>query len=601
MFDSRRATRVPSLLAASAFVVSALALDACAGDPLADPTAPEMSVAASALTAAASPATTATTTTTTATAAAARAAAAAGDIVVAAPASGITLDALTGVVTIAGTPQDDISSVYGSGGGNVTITRGELSRELPAAAITRIVFHGGDGDDGFSNATSIPCTAYGGDGDDNLSGGGGDDFLVGGFGNDTLAGNGGNDELWGSGGTDKLFGGAGADTLRGHGGNDELHGGPGRDALYGGSGEDALFGDDGQDLLVAVGGGVDTLHGGAQWDNVWVDPTDVTPDLTPQEFQNGYVHIVTGFVSLNDGGTFKSVGTELDGPTLPDPDPSLGGDSEPSLHKANFKDRPLFADAGPSKLDVVQGKVGDCYFMSTLGALADSAPETIRNLVVDLGDGTYAARFYLVGMEFYVRVDGDLWVTDDGGKVRFAHPGVDGSIWLPIAEKAYTFFRHFAGTYRSIAHGDHTLAEHLNIASITLPASEIASPVLMQFWFEQGMLIGGLGNEVNQIASTMLDWIAAQRAAGVAVIAGGTSDLSDDTLIRAVDDPNTASNDSTYRRGEHVFMVDRVETGANGKRTLVLRNPYGGGDPEQRLSDPFHIYFCLGNVSVLIP
>ncbi|MCH8243268.1 MAG: hypothetical protein IH897_11760 [Planctomycetes bacterium] len=71
--------------------------------------------------------------------------------------------------------------------------------------------------------------AYGGDGNDSISGnsannglfgGRGNDILDGGDGNDTLDGGGGNDTLIGGGGNDTLIGGTGADRMEGGGGND---------------------------------------------------------------------------------------------------------------------------------------------------------------------------------------------------------------------------------------------------------------------------------------------------------------------------------------------------------------------------------------------
>jgi Ca2+-binding RTX toxin-like protein len=75
---------------------------------------------------------------------------------------------------------------------------------LPRAAVSRVTFHGGDGDDQFRNTTRINVRAYGG---------AGNDVLVGGAGNDILGGGAGNDVLVGGAGADTLNGGAGADTI----------------------------------------------------------------------------------------------------------------------------------------------------------------------------------------------------------------------------------------------------------------------------------------------------------------------------------------------------------------------------------------------------
>ena len=48
----------------------------------------------------------------------------------------------------------------------------------------------------------------------------------------------------------------------------------------------------------------------------------------------------------------------------------------------------------PSHTDEYQGELGDCYFISALGTLADSNPAAVENMFINNGDGTYTVRFY---------------------------------------------------------------------------------------------------------------------------------------------------------------------------------------------------------------
>jgi Ca2+-binding RTX toxin-like protein len=124
----------------------------------------------------------------------------------------------------------------------------------------RVIFNGYGGDDSFVNATStLRAEAYGGDGNDKLTGGGMNDILNGGAGNDTLIGNGGNDIL---------TGGDSADILYGNAGNDTLYGGVGNDTLYGGDGDDFLQGETGNDILKGELGN-DRMFGDAGDDQLW--------------------------------------------------------------------------------------------------------------------------------------------------------------------------------------------------------------------------------------------------------------------------------------------------------------------------------------------
>ena len=127
---------------------------------------------------------------------------------------------------------------------------------------------------------------------------------------------------------------------------------------------------------------------------------------------------------------------ESQGQNLIDP---LRNPAHSSTTLKNFKSNPLFAADGPSMDDIFQGEVGDCYFVAPLSAIAEANPEFIKRMVVELGDGTYAVRFYNNGSPVFVRVDGDLWAQNSIPK--YAGLGREGSIWVPIVEKAYCFFR----------------------------------------------------------------------------------------------------------------------------------------------------------------
>jgi hypothetical protein len=121
----------------------------------------------------------------------------------------------------------------------------------------------------------------------------------------------------------------------------------------------------------------------------------------------------------------------------------------------------LFPHA-PSHNDEYQGQLGDCYFISALGTLADSNPAAVRNMFIDNGDGTYTVRFHTgtygtiynytdgsisagfknnVGTPDYITVDRML-PTTSAGLLAYAGYGANyantaNSLWIPLAEKAY--------------------------------------------------------------------------------------------------------------------------------------------------------------------
>lgn len=110
--------------------------------------------------------------------------------------------------------------------------------------------------------------AFGGSGNDTLTGNDADNVLGGNGGNDQIDGGAGADLLRGNAGQDTVSGGAGNDTIWAGAGDtsgDEFSGGTGDDIIGGGSGDDLAYGGNGSDILYG-GDGDDTLSG-AGWSN----------------------------------------------------------------------------------------------------------------------------------------------------------------------------------------------------------------------------------------------------------------------------------------------------------------------------------------------
>jgi Ca2+-binding RTX toxin-like protein len=151
-----------------------------------------------------------------------------------------------GVVVIDGASNDDVAMVVVDTRGTGSTTDDKLRVDLSHGGVgvtfvydlsdvTLIEFRGNGGNDQFFNtAAGISSDAWGGDGNDTLSGAGCDDRFWGQNGDDRLSGNGGHDSL---------YGGAGLDTLSGGSGDDRLDGGYDgvRDRLTGGSGADTFI------------------------------------------------------------------------------------------------------------------------------------------------------------------------------------------------------------------------------------------------------------------------------------------------------------------------------------------------------------------------
>ncbi len=115
----------------------------------------------------------------------------------------------------------------------------------------------------------------------------------------------------------------------------------------------------------------------------------------------------------------------------------------------------------PSHNDEYQGELGDCYFISSLGTIADRNPQAVENMFINNGDGTYTVRFYTGTYAAFYNADGTVsdgflnnactadyvtvnlsLATYSGGTLYYADFGSNAasttnSLWIPLAEKAY--------------------------------------------------------------------------------------------------------------------------------------------------------------------
>lgn len=108
-------------------------------------------------------------------------------------------------------------------------------------------------------------------------------------------------------------------------------------------------------------------------------------------------------------------------------------------------DGALFAET-PLWTDARQGVIGDCYLLSALSALARSAPDRLRALLVERPDGALQARFHrrLAGGGFVaeeVVIDRAVPVRRDDGIPIYARCERAAEAWPLLAEKAYAAWK----------------------------------------------------------------------------------------------------------------------------------------------------------------
>ena len=442
---------------------------------------------------------------------------------------------------------------------------------------------GGDGDDIIYGSSKI----------DTISGNSGNDQLFGMGGADVLNGNDGNDRAFGGKGNDLINGGAGDDWLDGDDGDDEVHGGDGSDRIHGDLGADKLFGELGNDTIIG-GQGTDLMVGGEDIDTIvgidgvadlilagttasttvrdelWLDPQDslVNPASvgSVKAIDPKAVHVVQGYRKFNVNGLQIATPLQLGAPLI---DPQPRAVDLPVLNE-QYNDLPLFSSAGPQFTDIDQGAVGSCYFLARLASLAKTHPQYIRDMVVDLGDGTYAVQFYFqTGAKTYVRVDNSLYKDTPTSLPKYTNLGAENSIWAAIIEKAWAIHRYGTASYDDISGGN---SEQTNTSvALGLNQTDVFT------W-------------AFPTAFSFVTYIQSSLAMGRTVLVPAPSNLSNFT-------PMTEENKG---RGSHVYMVHSVETDAQGLPTKVLLyNLFG--DSLIKMSNFDTLFWCASKAAVAWP
>jgi Ca2+-binding RTX toxin-like protein len=454
-----------------------------------------------------------------------------------------TLNGASGNDTVLGEAGDD--SLLG-GQGNDSLNGGTGNDTLDGGD-NRDTVVGGDGSDSVDGGAGNDVLSGDGagstaPGDDTLGGGPGNDRANGDGGRDTIDGDAGNDTLQGGDGKDTLYGGAGNDSIRGGNASDRIYGGAGDDKMYGENQDDEIFGDAGTDTLDGGTGNdtlvsidndtADVLYGrGGKFDSFWVDANggntdDIRSPSTDETETN--LHYVDSFAN----GADKT----MDGDGIIDPS---GGESS-----NDFAGLPLFSNDGPAVTDINQGDVGDCWLLASLAAAANVTPNVIRQLVVDLGDGTYAVHTHdaLLNTDEYFRVDTDLPVFQNNQtELQFAGLGKDDSLWVALVEKAWATDK--GNDYQNLE------------SAVFNPFSQVGTP-----FYPLGQ-IGGTDRNMYHISdgSSVLNNILAKGLAGTFC-----------TKVNAADVERLVPS--------HCYAITSVGKDADGDGipdTVILYNPHG--------------------------
>ena len=220
--------------------------------------------------------------------------------------------------------------------------------------------------------------------------------------------------------------------------------------------------------------------------------------------------------------------------------------------------------------DVMQGSLGDCWFMAAVAAVARANPEAIRRLIKENGDDTYDVTLYL--SDFWhsrrpvvIRVDSKF-----PGRLDRSNPALNSpyyakpgnftnhgpELWVMLLEKAYAQHK---GGYNDVEGG----WGFNDAAGLELLLPETATMHHTAFTSE----------------ATMLSQITQAMAEGRPVIASAGRYLTDSTRERAR---------QLHIEHHHSYAVKSTNPRA---KTISLQNPWGCLDLDDLSMDDFNLLF----------
>jgi len=228
------------------------------------------------------------------------------------------------------------------------------------------------------------------------------------------------------------------------------------------------------------------------------------------------------------------------------------------LRPEEFTDAPKLFLGKLEPNDVVQGELGDCYFLGSLAIVATRA-DLLKEVVIDyLQDiGLFICRLYKNGEWITVPVDDRLPCRIKDKHPIFAHCKDKNEMWVPLMEKAYAKVH---GSYQGIVGGSCLYA----FTDLTSGVGETLK------WNPKDKR----PEDLDKV------WKAATNAMEEGWLLGGSSSLS-----------NTTEGEvgATGILAKHTYSVIRAAeaTKATGKKVklLQLRNPWGGMEWKGKWSD----------------
>lgn len=239
----------------------------------------------------------------------------------------------------------------------------------------------------------------------------------------------------------------------------------------------------------------------------------------------------------------------------------------PRADASQFTADDLYQEGGPVPEDIGQNSIGDCYYVASLGALAntEAGRQHIRDSIsYDPDTGNYTVTLYVKG-PFGVPVPVQVEVTqaelqdniERGGGSNLDNNGGEGALWPAVMETAFAKLN------------DSNPANGLDEGYREISGGKARDAMFT--------LTGTDGDDVSNAFVSTFGPDVAYEVIRQAMADGRPVTLSTDPENKGAPEDGLADN--------HVYVVEEIYKDEDGQVMVTLRNPWGQNNTEGKTND----------------
>lgn len=235
-----------------------------------------------------------------------------------------------------------------------------------------------------------------------------------------------------------------------------------------------------------------------------------------------------------------------------------------------YTDQDLYgASRKPQSSDIAQGNLGDCYLLSSLGAVAAHQPETIENAIhYNADNGSFTVTMHnpdhpnagpvqIEVTQADLRVDKGIGVDSNGYWNQSGNP----PLWPEVMESAYAKMMADKAKLPETMQGD------LHHIEAGYPSNAIYAITGQHDQTIPASSLGNLDRAYDQLHQ------AVQDGRPMILSTMPMKDMPNDGLVKG-----TWNEADPSKNSGHAYILEGVSKDAHGDVMLTLRNPWGNNN-----------------------